>query len=163
MWLVLAVVSAPVSEMAPVAGSKISALARAAYCAPQPPTSRTEPFGSKVAVCACLAETSEAEVAKVLVCTSKISVVATFVEPPARKTRPSASSVAVCQQRDVMVAVAVNVPVSASYNSARSNDAVLVQGPPANRTLPLVSRVAVWQLRARTVVPVAVKIRATGS
>jgi hypothetical protein len=70
------------------------------------------------------------------------------VVPPANKTLPSGSNAAVCRLRGVvMLPVAENVPVRGSYNSALDwvlkNPLASLVFPPAIKTLPSVSRVAV--------------------
>ena len=56
-----------------------------------------------------------------------------------------------------MFPIAVNSPVVGSKSSAVEVAFPLSPTPPARSTLPFVSSVAVWQLRAHTMFPVAVK------
>ena len=78
---------------------------------------------------------------------------------------PPGSMVAVWKARNVvMLPVAVKFPVVESYSSALAvAPGVMGIDPPAIKTLPLLSRVAVQPDRAVVIFPVGVKIPADGS
>jgi hypothetical protein len=58
-----------------------------------------------------------------------------------------------------MLPVDVNVPVAESYSSALAIvGSFAQQTPPATRTFPLGSSVAVWRLRAVIILPVIEKL-----
>lgn len=81
--------------------------------------------------------------------------------PPVIRTLPSGSSVAVCMWRGVFMSpVAVNVRVEGSYNSelAHTGQSLTTVKPPAIKTLPLVSNVAVWFCRGTFKFPVGVNV-----
>ena len=83
--------------------------------------------------------------------------------PPAINTLPSGNRVAVCHNRAViMLPVGTKVPVSGSYNSALATESLKAVGetPPAIKTLPSASKVAVFHQRAVIIVPVGVKVPA---
>src|SRR5919202_3273900 len=86
--------------------------------------------------------------------------------PPATRTLPLASSVALAPRRAViMLPVAVHVPVLGSYSSALERVQVGSQGPkpPATKTFPLGSSVAVCSTRAVLMLAVAVHMPVLGS
>ncbi len=83
--------------------------------------------------------------------------------PPTMSTFPFGNNVAVVNTlATVMLLVAVNVPVLASYSFALARATTLFS-PPAMSTLPLGSNVAVCESLAWVMLPVAVKISAVGS
>jgi len=59
--------------------------------------------------------------------------------------------------------VAAQVPVAGSYSSALAAAAPPLPKPPATRTLPEKSGVAVWKLRAVASEPVAAQVPVAGS
>ena len=84
------------------------------------------------------------------------------------RTRPSASKVAVCPSRAVVIEpVGLNVPVLGSYSSAearKTGDPVASEScPPAMRTRPSASSVAVCTSRAVVIEPVGPKLPVFGS
>src|SRR5450759_2249181 len=82
--------------------------------------------------------------------------------PPATITCPSGSRVAVWPTRTVVIeAVAVNLPVTGSYNSA---EAIGPEGPspPTIRTRPSGSKVAVWLTRGAFIEPVGLNLPVLG-
>src|SRR2546425_9607245 len=79
--------------------------------------------------------------------------------PPATSTSPFGKRVAVCQARGwSMLPVGLHAPVRGSYSSADANDlndlSSFESMPPATRTFPSGSSVAVWSLRATLMLPV---------
>ena len=88
--------------------------------------------------------------------------------PPAIRTRPSASSVAVLPARVVVIEpVGLNEPVAGSYSSAEAKNVYVDEygfwSPPAIRTRPSASSVAVSALRAVAIEPVGLKEPVAGS
>jgi hypothetical protein len=84
------------------------------------------------------------------------------------RTFPSASKVAVCLERGVVIgSVATNVFVDGSYTSALASvelpEPFTLESPPAIKTFPSGSRVAVWLKRDVVISPVAVKVPVAGS
>ena len=105
----LAAIPSTIRETAVIAASALSLV---------PPTSRTRPSGSSVAVWCRRADSGGAVACHIPVAGSKISALCIPVtapalgSPPATSTRPSASSVAVCAQRPLVSdPVAVHVGV----------------------------------------------------
>src|ERR1035437_2686690 len=83
------------------------------------------------------------------------------------RTRPSESNVAVCKSRPVAIdAVALKAPVLGSYNSAEATTPTptppLPLSPPAMRTRPSESNVAVCLLRTVVIDPVELKAPGVG-
>ena len=87
--------------------------------------------------------------------------------PPTISTRPFVSRVAVCHSRaDVIGPVEVNVPAAGLYSSAVAvtpvGDAPPSSRPPAIRTRPFGSSVAVWYWRLIAMEPVGVNVPVLG-
>src|SRR5205807_523710 len=91
------------------------------------------------------------------------------MKPPATRTLPLDSSVAVCSARAVSrLPVPVHVPVAGSYSSALLRAKQLCGGgpqlkPPATRTLPFGSKVAVCPSRSVLRSAVRFHVPAAGS
>src|SRR2546428_6151674 len=107
-----------------------------------PPAASTLPVGSRVAVC-------KARLVFMLPVTLQVPVAGSYSSEgatlPATITSPVLSRVAVWPERPaVMLPVLLHVPEAGSYNS-QERPPVPVPVPPATRTLPLESRVAVWE------------------
>src|SRR5258707_12849524 len=87
--------------------------------------------------------------------------------PPATRTLPEPSSAAVCHQRATsMLPVAVHAPApllpAGSYSSALLTES-LPSHPPATRTFPESSSVAVCDWRATAMLPVPLQVPVAGS
>jgi hypothetical protein len=165
----------------PVLGSYTSAEESEPTKPTKPPSTRTLPLGSRVAVCSVRAVPREPVAVHVPLLKGghHMSVLGSYSsaedrspkrtpEPPAARTLPLGSGVAVCSVRAVQrEPVAVHVAVLGSYTSAE--DRALMPTPatltvlPATRTLPLGSSVAVCPLRAVPREPVAVHVPVLGS
>src|ERR1035437_3513772 len=86
--------------------------------------------------------------------------------PPAMRTRPLTSRVAVVPPwAGVIEPVELKVPVFGSYSSAEARSGALspTSPPPAIRTRPLDSNVAVWPTRPTCNEPVGLKVPLFGS
>ena len=59
--------------------------------------------------------------------------------------------------------MAVQVPLAGSYSSVLAEASKLLSNPPATRTIPSGSKVAVWSQRAVLRLPVAVQVPLAGS
>src|SRR5450756_1874813 len=174
----------PVAVQNPLPGSYSSAEAsgglRLALLLPRPPATSTLPSGSSVAVWdwrgmgmlpvavqdPLLGSYSSAEAS--VGPPPPMSPPGSAV-PPATSTLPSGSSVAVWNMRGVtMLPVAVQDPLLGSYSSAEASAlllpvTLLLSVPPATRTLPSGSSVAVWNWRGVGMLPVAVQDPLFGS
>ena len=130
---------------------------------------RTRPSESNVAVCSSRAAVIEPVGLKAPVVGSYSSAEARRSSqsppftPPAKRTRPSESNVAVSDSRALAIEpVGLKVPVRGSYSSAEDrigapHSPAVSLTPPAMRTRPSESKVAVWNSRAVVIEPVWLK------
>src|SRR5581483_1665196 len=123
-----------------------------------PPANKTLLFGSSVAACPCIGPANAVvglQVATPSNSSAELSTTPAASVPPAARTCPfetivGGNRVAVCPCRaDVIVPAAVQVPVplaGSKSNAVATGIPMLL--PPAIRTFPLASTVAVWPSRA---------------
>lgn len=134
-----------------VAGSKSRVVARKLEKSRRPPTNKTFPLASTVAVCESRATGKAGPALQFKVSGSKSSVLARLVPPvwpPATQTLVLGNMTAVAYCRAAFI-----VPVTVVEPCTISKTWAVSEPPPANRTRPSVSRTALWPARAVSRVP----------